>query len=282
MGMHLPAARRLCTMAAMHTALRILGVALVGWTLPALARAEIKTEALEYKQGATVLQGYVAWDDAIAGKRPGILVVHEWWGHNAHARNQAERLAKLGYVGFALDMYGKGKVATHPNDAKTFMTEATADPKVVKARFDAAMAELKKRPQVDAKQIGVIGYCFGGSVALDMARSGEPLAVVATFHGALGSKLKAKPGIKPRILVLHGADDSMIPKDQVEAFKAEMTRAKARFEVVEYPDAKHGFTNPDADKAGVPGLGYNAKADRESWAALTKLLGEVFGAKKPG
>src|SRR6266480_3176708 len=140
--------------------------------------ATVKTRELEYRQGETVLQGFVAWDDAARGRRPGVLVVHEWWGLNEHARNQAIRLAKAGYVGFALDMYGKGKVTTHPSDAQAFVAAATKDPAVEKARFDAAIAELKKSDKVDPKRIAAIGYCFGGSVVLDMARSGEDLAAV--------------------------------------------------------------------------------------------------------
>jgi dienelactone hydrolase len=237
--------------------------------LPALASAEVKTQEVEYKQGTTVLQGFVAWDDAIKGKRPGVLVIHEWWGHNEHAREQARRLAKAGYVGFALDMFGKGKLATHPADAKAFTAEATATPAIEKARFDAALAALKKRPEVNPKQIGAVGYCFGGGVALDMARMGEPLAFVATFHGSLAGKQPAKKGaIKPKLLILAGADDPMVGKDQVAAFKQEMTAAGAKYEVIEYPGAKHGFTNPEASKFGVPGLEYNAKADQESFAAL--------------
>jgi dienelactone hydrolase len=265
----------------MRHAIHILALVVAStlWFTPASGRAELKTEQVEYKDGEATLQGFVAWDDAAKGKRPGILVVHEWWGHNEHAREQARRLAKAGYVGFALDMYGKGKLAKHPTEAKAFVAEATANPAAEKARFEAALAELKKRPQVDAKKIGVIGYCFGGAVALDMARMGVPLAVVATFHGALGTKQKAKPGLKPRILVLTGADDPMVGPDQVAAFKQEMTAAKARFEVIEYAGAKHAFTNPDADKAGVPGLAYDAKADGESWAALVKVLGQVFGPR---
>jgi dienelactone hydrolase len=251
------------------------------WLLPARASAELKTQEVEYKQGTTVLQGFVAWDDAVKGKRPGVLVIHEWWGHNEHAREQARRLAKAGYVGFALDMFGKGKLATHPADAKTFTAEATATPATEKARFDAALAELKQRPEVNPKQIGAIGYCFGGGVALDMARMGEPLAFVATFHGALAAKEPAKKGaIKPKLLILAGADDPMVGKDQVAAFKQEMTAAGAKYEVVEYPGAKHAFTNPDAGKFGVPGLEYNAKADQESFAALLKLLSDTFGPPK--
>jgi dienelactone hydrolase len=251
------------------------------WLLPALASAEIKTQEVEYKQGSTVLQGFVAFDDAIKGKRPGVLIVHEWWGHNEHAREQARRIAKAGYVGFALDMFGKGKLATHPEDAKAFTAEATASPAIEKARFDAALAVLKKQPEVNPKQIAAIGYCFGGGVALDMARMGEPLAVVATFHGSLATKEPAKKGaVKPKLLILAGADDPMVNKEAVAKFKEEMTAAGAKYEVIEYPGAKHAFTNPEAGKFGVPGLEYNAKADQESFAALIKLLTETFGAPK--
>lgn len=246
-----------------------------------LARAEVKTQEIDYKQGTTTLQGFAAWDDASTGKgkRPGVIIVHEWWGHNQHARNQALRLAKAGYVGFALDMYGKGKLAKHPEDAKAFVAEASKDPAVARARFDAAVAQLKKMPQVEATKIAAIGYCFGGGVVLDMARSGEELAAVATFHGSLSSELTAKKGsIKPRILVMTGGDDPMIGSAQVEGLRKELTAAGARFEIISYPGTKHSFTNPDADKAGVPGLGYSPTADKESFAALTKMLHEVFGS----
>ncbi|MFO0573211.1 MAG: dienelactone hydrolase family protein [Polyangia bacterium] len=264
-----------------RVALLVAAAALCALACAGPARAEVKTQEIEYKQGQTPLTGFIAWDDALGdkktGKRPGVLVIHEWWGHNQHARNQAVRLAKAGYVGFALDMYGKGKLAQHPKDAMAFVAEATKDPAQLKARFDAALARLKAVPQVDPGKIAAIGYCFGGGVALDMARAGEDLAAVATFHGSLSSKMTAKKGaIKPRILVLTGADDPMIGAPQVEAFRKEMTDAGARFEIVSYPGVKHSFTNPDADKAGVPGLGYSATADTESWDALLKFLREVF------
>src|SRR3989454_4049453 len=163
--------------------------------------ADVKTRELEYGQSETVLQGFIAWDDAARGKRPGVLVVHEWWGHNEHARNQARRLAEAGYVGFALDMFGKGKVATHPQDAQAFVNEVTKDPAVLAARFNAALEQLKRDPHVDTTRIAAIGYCFGGAVVLDMARAGAPLAAVVTFHGALATKTPAQPGkVKARIL----------------------------------------------------------------------------------
>jgi|SRR5690349_4715824 len=254
----------------------------VGWALAAAVlvapgRADIKTRDVEYRQGDTVLQGFVAWDDAARGKRPGVLVVHEWWGMNQHARNQARRLAEAGYVGFALDMYGKGKVTTHPQEAQAFAAEATKDPAVMAARFNAALEQLKHDPHVDSTRIAAIGYCFGGAVVLGMARSGADLAAVVTFHGALATQSPAQPGkVKARVLVLAGGADPFVPPDQVEAFKREMQAAGARYEVVVYPGAKHGFTNPDAAQYGMSQLAYNAEADRESWAAMRKLFREVF------
>ena len=239
--------------------------------------ADVKTRELEYRQGETVLQGFIAWDDAARGKRPGVLVVHEWWGHNEHARNQARRLAEAGYVGLALDMFGKGKVATHPQDAQAFVNEVTKDPAVLAARFNAALEQLKRDPHVDTTRIAAIGYCFGGAVVLDMARAGAPLGAVVTFHGALATKTPAQSGkVKARVLVLTGGADPFVPPEQVEAFKREMQAAGGRFEVISYPGAKHGFTNPDAAKYGMPQLAYDADADRQSWTAMLKLFKEVF------
>jgi dienelactone hydrolase len=260
----------------MHARDVVLALAAVWVSLPPRS-TQVKTREIEYRQGATVLQGFIAWDDAAPGKRPGVLVVHEWWGHNQHARNQARRLAEAGYVGFALDMYGKGKVTTHPQEAQAFATEATKDPAIVAARFNAALEQLKRDPHVDPTRIAAIGYCFGGAVVLDMARAGADLAGVVTFHGALATKAPAQPGkVKARVLVLAGGADPFVPPEQVEAFKREMQAAGARFEVVTYPGAKHGFTNPDAAQYGMDALAYNADADRESWAAMLTLFGEVF------
>jgi dienelactone hydrolase len=156
-------------------------------------QATVQGKEVTYSNDGEILKGYIAYDDNIKGKRPGVLVVHEWWGHNEHARNQAKRLAEAGYVGFALDMYGKGKVATHPKDAEAFMTEATKDPAVVTARFNAALEQLKKNPHVDPKKIAAIGYCFGGAVILGQARAGADLAAVASFHGLLATQNPAEP-----------------------------------------------------------------------------------------
>ncbi len=261
----------------MHTSIAralIAASALAAWS----ASAEVKTREITYTHDKTQLQGFIAWDDAVKGKRPGVLVIHEWWGHNQHARNQAVRLAKAGYVGFALDLYGKGKLAEHPKDAQAMSSALMKDPAVVKARFDAALAELKKDPNVDPKKIGVVGYCMGGAVALQMAREGEDLQAIATFHASLAAPEKpaAKGAVKPRILVNTGAADPFVPPAAVDAFKKEMADAGARAEVVSYPTAKHGFTNPDAGKHGMDALAYDAAVDKASWEASMKMFKEAF------
>jgi dienelactone hydrolase len=241
-----------------------------------VAVAGVQTKEIEYKQGETVLQGFLAWD-AVEGKRPGVLVAHEWWGHNEHARDQAKRLAEAGYVGFALDMFGKGKVTMHPKDAQAFMGEAKKDPTVIPARFHAALELLKQDPHVDPNRIAAIGYCFGGSVVLDEARSGADLDAVVSIHGALATKHPAEKGkVRARVLVLTGAADPFVPGEQVAAFTQEMKAAGAKFQVVSYPGVKHGFTNPNAGKAGMDALEYNADADKKSWAAVLELFKEVF------
>jgi len=243
----------------------------------ASARAEVKTKVIDYSQGDTALQGFLAWDDAAKGKRPGVLVIHEAWGENQHARDQAVRLAKAGYVGFALDMYGKGKVTTHLEDAKAFMAEASKDPAVIRARFEAARKLLEGQPQVDRKRIGAVGYCFGGNVALNMARAGEDLTAVATFHAAVPSADQPVSGkVKARILINTGGADPLVPKSQVDAFVKELKDAGANISVITYPNAKHSFTNPDAAKAGMDALAYDADADRKSWDASMKMFREAF------
>lgn len=237
----------------------------------------LQSREVTYQSGTTNLRGYVAWDSMQAAKRPGILVVHEWWGHNKHARDQATRLAAAGYVGFALDMYGDGKSTTHPDSANAFMMRAVQDQPQMVARFRAALEQLKADPHVDASRVAAIGYCFGGMVVLSMARAGEPLGAVASFHGAIPPTVKVDSGtVKARILIMTGADDPMVPMAQVDSFAQAMKAAGATVEVVSYPHAMHGFTNPRADSVGMQGLRYDPEADRASWAALLKELAAVF------
>lgn len=248
--------------------------------LAGTAQAQIQTREIPYTAAdGTRLVGYHAWDDAISGPRPGVIVVHEWWGLNDYAKRRARDLAALGYSALAVDMYGDGRNTQHPDDAKAFMNAALADPAIPKARFQAGLDLLKAQPQTDPARLAAIGYCFGGKVVLDMARQGLPLAAVVSFHGALVTATPATPGsVKAKVLVEHGAADSFITPEQIAAFKAEMDQAGADYRFVELPGAKHGFSNPDADAHKGHGLdlGYQKEADKRSWADMQALFKEVF------
>jgi dienelactone hydrolase len=243
----------------------------------------VQGKEVSYSANGTTLKGYVAYDDAVKGKRPGILVIHEWWGHNEYARRRARMLAEQGYTALAVDMYGDGKQAHHPDDAGKFASEVSKNAVLAKARFDAAYNLISKEDTVDAGKIGAVGYCFGGSVALNMARIGEPLKVVVSFHGGLGTATPAETGkVRAHIASFTGEDDPMIPAAQVTAFRQEMDKAGVIYKVVTYPGAKHAFTNPDADKYGqefkLP-LAYNAVADKASWEEGLKFLDDSFKVK---
>lgn len=240
----------------------------------------ILTEEVTYRVGDTKLKGYLAWDSRQKGPRPGVLVVHEWWGHNDYVRKRARMLAGLGYTALALDMYGDGKVADHPEDAMKFMNEVVSNMDVAKARFEAAYELLKKHETNDPNHIAAVGYCFGGAVVLHMARFGVDLDGVVSFHGNLATQAPAKKGaVKSKVLVLHGADDSLVPPDQVAAFKREMEAAEVDYSFIEFPGAKHAFTNEAATengkKFGMP-LAYHEAADQKSWEEMTKFLEAVF------
>lgn len=260
---------------------RLLAGALIVFVGVGTATAAVKGEEVKYKAGSVNLKGYIAYDDSVKGKRPGVIVVHEWWGHNEHARNQARRLAALGYTALAVDMFGDGKKAEHPDDAKKFSSALTGDATAMKARFEAARDVLGKHKTTDGRQLAAIGYCMGGYVTLEMARAGQDLKGVATFHGNIGTGNPAQAGkVKARVLVMNGADDPFVKPETIEAFKKEMETAKVKYKFVNYPGAKHSFTNPDADanarKFDMPALAYNAIADNESWAELERFLKEIF------
>lgn len=259
---------------------RIIGAVLFLVTMVASAHGEIRGEPVEYVAGDTTMKGYLAYDDSFPAKRPGILVVHEWWGHNDYTRKRARMLAGLGYVALAVDMYGEGKQAGHPDDAGKFAGEIRKNMPLGRERFLAARKVLQQYRLTDPGRIGAIGYCFGGGVVLQMARDGMDLDGVASFHGGLTTDSPAKPGsIKAKILVLTGDDDKFAPPDQVEAFRKEMKAAEADFRIVSYPGALHGFTNPEADsyakKFNMP-IGYNADADRKSWAEMQTFFNDIF------
>lgn len=243
--------------------------------------AKVTGKAVEYKSGDLALKGYLAYDTAVKGKRPGILVVHEWWGHNEHARKRAEMLAKLGYIALAVDMYGNGKTASHPEDAGKFSSEVMKNMPEAKARFVAAMDFLKAQEMTDADRIGAIGFCFGGGVVLNMARQGLDLKGVVSFHGSLAAAEPAEKGaIKAKILVCNGADDKFTTQEAIDKFKEEMESAGADFRFINYPGAMHSFTNPASTALGkkfnLP-LAYNKEADEHSWADMTDFFRKVFG-----
>lgn len=243
-------------------------------------QAEFHEKSVTYRAGDTKLKGYLVWDDAKGHKQPGVLVVHEWWGLNDYARRRARMLAQLGYTALAVDMYGDGKMSEHGSDAAQFMNSVVERAGVSQQRFDAAKALLAKQPGVDPGKIAAIGYCFGGATVLNMARLGEDLAAVVSFHGNLVTQTPALPGkVKARVLVLNGEDDGFVTADSIAAFKQEMTQAGADYRFVNYPGARHSFTNSDAERLGAANnlpLAYNAEADRQSWAAMQQLFREVF------
>lgn len=246
--------------------------------------AAIKTNEIEYTVDGQVMRGFIAYDDAVKKPHPGILVVHEWWGFNDYARKRAKMLAELGYTAMALDMYGNGKQAHHPDEAGKFASEVRTNLPLSRAKFIKAMEVLQSQPNVDAKRIAAIGYCFGGAVVLEMARSGiDDLIGVVSFHGSLDAVEPAQPGkVKAKIFVANGADDPFVPQAQIDAFKAEMAAAHVDYEFKSYSGAKHSFTNPDADKYGqefkLP-LQYNAAADAASWADMQAFFKRIFGGE---
>lgn len=240
----------------------------------------ILTNRIEYAVGDAVHQGYLAYDDEIADAKPGILIVHEWWGLNDYIVRRAHMLAELGYVALAIDMYGGGAIAQDTDQAGALMTGVLNDMDTGTAALKAGYELLLNQPGVDPERTAAMGYCFGGAMVLHMARIGQPLSAVASFHGALGSFHTAEPGsIQARLLVCHGAADSMVTMDDLEGFKQEMETAQADYEVLLLADAKHGFSNPQADvnaeKYGID-LGYQQSADDKSWEALQALLKQVF------
>jgi dienelactone hydrolase len=243
-------------------------------------QAAIQGEEVKYKDGDTVMIGYIAYDDSISGKRPGVLVVHEWWGHNDYARKRARMLAELGYTALAVDMYGDGKQASHPEDAGKFASAVRKNMPMAEARFNAAKDLLKNHKTVNPDKIAAIGYCFGGGLLLELARRGLDLDGIVSFHGSLATQNPAGPGdIKTKVLVCHGAADPFNKPEAVAALKTEMKNANADFTFKEYAGAKHSFTNPDADNFGkkfnLP-LEYNAKADKQSWQDMKDFLRKAF------
>jgi dienelactone hydrolase len=249
-------------------------------SISTFAQAETQIQEIKYTTGKAQLNGYLAYNDAIKEKRPGVLVVHEWWGHNEYARSRARLLAELGYTAFAVDMYGDGKLAEHPLDASKFMQAAFNDFETTKARFEKAKEILKSHKTVDSSRIASIGYCFGGAVSLRMARGGSDLKGVIAFHSALPLEPKITKGkMTASILVVNGSADSFLKPETVAAFTSDLVQANSDFAYLSLAGIKHSYTNPKADefskKFNIP-LKYDKKADERSWIEMQRFFDRIF------
>lgn len=234
-----------------------------------LASGEIITRTVQYEHEGTVLEGYLAYDSTVTGPRPGIVVVHQWKGLTDYEKMRARMLAELGYVAFAADIYGKGVRAKDSKEAKALATTYRGDRQLMRARAGAALRELKKHRQVDSARTAAIGYCFGGTVALELARSGADMQGVVTFHGGLDTPTpKDASNIKGKVLALHGAADKVVPPEQVMAFQKEMSDAGVDWFMVTYAYARHAFTHK--------GPRYNEPAEQRSWDEMKQFFSELF------
>lgn len=242
------------------------------------AQAAVQSKPINYKVGDLECKGVLYWDDAVTGARPGVLVFHEWWGLDAYAKRRAEMLAKLGYVAFAADMYGEGKVVTHPMDAREMVTKVRMNTEEWRKRGLAALDVLTSQPQCDKTKVAAIGYCFGGSTCQLLAFSGADLKAIASFHGGLvqpsPEQVKA---VKGEMLIFNGADDKFISEDSIKSFRASLDKEHAKYEFVNYPGTVHSFTVAEADSHGIEGMKYNKEADEKSWAETQKVFKEKLG-----
>lgn len=250
--------------------------AMIGGMLAVPAMAEVVLEPVVYDVDGVEMHGTLAYDSGVSEPRPGVLVVHEWWGHDDHARARAAALAEEGYVALALDMYGEGRTADHPQTASEFASEIRSNRDLMLRRFDGAHAWLGSHERVADQSLAALGYCFGGSVVLEAARAGRDLSVVASFHGGLGTQNPANAEtLRAEVLVFNGAADPLVPAEQIAAFREEMDAAQATYTFVDYSGVRHSFTNPGADalaeKFGMP-VGYDERAARTSWTHTLEAL----------
>ncbi len=256
-----------------HFALSVLACALAAGTV----QAAVQTRDVEYRDGQAVLQGYLAWDDSVQDKRPGVLIIHQWMGLTDYEKGRARQLADLGYVAFALDMYGKGSRPKSVQDAARQAGIYRADRALMRRRARAGLDILMAEDLCDPTRVAAMGYCFGGGCALELARSGAPLAGTVSFHGNLDTPNPADArDIRGSILVCHGADDPHVPTEQVLAFEQEMRDAKVDWQLIAYGNAVHAFTQPGAGNDPSRGAAYNEKADRRSWQAMRAFLNDVL------
>ena len=241
------------------------------------ATAVMHQEPISYEDGDVELKGYLFWDDAFTGKRPGVLVAHEWWGLNDYAKLRAEMLAETGYVAFAADMYGAGKITRDADEARGWMQQISSNQEAWQRRASLALEQLKAHPKVDAERLAAIGYSFGGATVMQMVYAGADLAGVVSFHGALPPATPEQAAkVKARVLVAHGDADGFVPAERIQAFKRALSQANVDWEMDIYGGAKHSFTNPYADGYGMEGLAYQEEADRRSWLRALAFLEDIF------
>ncbi len=269
----------------MNSKLLLLPLALLTITILATSfmqnnsKPMLKEENIKYKVGDKMLCGYVVYDESFTGKRPAVLVVHEWWGLNDYAKSRARQLAALGYMAMAVDMYGDGKIADDPQQARAMAEAFYKDATLAKTEMDAAIKKIKEYPQTDAAHVAAIGYCFGGSVVLNVAKLGADLQGVVSFHGGLAGVPAQKQLLKAKILVCHGAADKFVPQQDIDAFKHSMDSIGADYTFKAYANATHAFTNPESTATGkkfnMP-IEYNEAADRASWSDMQDFLKKLF------
>lgn len=265
----------------MKVLLRIYVVVLTSLTFAAVAGATIKSEVVEYKDGKTVLEGYLVYDDAWTTPRPTVMIVHQWMGISDHEKQSAERLANQGYVAFVLDLYGKGNRPGNMAEAGAAAATLKSHRQLFREREKAAFDFLKKNKKVDVKRVVIAGYCLGGTGALEAVRGGLPVVGAVSFHGGLSAdKPEKTKNVKAKILVLHGAVDPNVPSKEVESFMKEMNEAQADYQFIAYSGAVHAFTQKEAGKDPAKGVAYNEAADRRSWVAFMDFLDEVVPVAK--
>jgi dienelactone hydrolase len=239
----------------------------------------MRTQTLEYKLDSKTFKGYLALNESQTGKRPGVLVVHEAWGLGEHSKTRANRLAEMGYVALAVDMFGDGYIPKTTQEGMEIITALRNDPATLRARIRVAFDTLVKLPEVDPKRTASIGFCFGGGASIELARSGAPVSAIVSFHGGLQTKLPAQPGVvKAKILSCTGHDDPFIPPSLVLEFMDEMTKAGVDFQAIVYGQTKHSFTEPRASERGIDALAYSKLSDERSWRAMQDLFAEAFGS----
>lgn len=243
--------------------------------VPVMSYAKVRTEKVIYESAGTKLEGMIAYDDKVKKPVPGVIVFHEWMGNGPYTEQRAKELAQLGYVAFAADVYGQGVRPKDAKEAGELAGKFKNDRKLMRERAQAALKALSENKRVNKEKVSAIGYCFGGTVALELARDGAPLTSVVSFHGGLGAPVKAEK-MTPRILVLHGGDDPYVPQTEVQEFQEEMRKAKADWQFIAYGNTVHSFTNPEAGNDPSKGAAYNETSAKRAWNQMVAFFKETF------